>query len=128
MGNFHNNVADAWLDAFARNVSYANAAIWVQLHIGDPGAAGTANPAANTARRQATFGTPAAGGVISNTALLEWLTVPNGETYTHISLWTATSGGTFLGNDQLSAPAAVTAGDTFRIPVGDLDLVLTTVL
>ena len=37
MGNFHNDVADAMLDAFARNVSYANSAVWVKLHLGDPG-------------------------------------------------------------------------------------------
>jgi len=128
MGNFHNDVADAWLDAFARNVSYANAAVWVKLHIGDPGAAGTANPAAETTRKQGTFGSAASGGVISNTAAVEWTLVSTTETYTHISLWTASTAGTFLGSDQLSSSAAVTAGDTFRLPIGDLDLNITTVL
>jgi hypothetical protein len=128
MGNFHNDVVDAWLDAFARNISYANAAVWVKLHLGDPGAAGTANPAAETTRKQATFGTAASGGAISNTAVIEWLSVSTTETYLWVSLWTASTAGTFLGNDQLSSSAAVTAGDTFRIPIGDLDLTVTTVL
>jgi hypothetical protein len=128
MGNFHNDVADAWLDAFARNVSYANAAVWVKLHIGDPGAAGTANPAAETTRKQATFGTPAAGGAIANTVAVEWTAYPAAETLTHVSLWTASTAGTFLGNDALSSPAVMAINDTFRIPIGDLDLDITTVL
>lgn len=124
MGSFADTVRNAWLNAFARATSYSNAEVWVKLHIGDPGVAGTSNPAANTTRKQGTFGSVAASGAISNTAMLEWTAVPNTETYTHISLWTASSGGTFLGSDDLSASAAVVAGDTFRIPVGDLDLTI----
>ena len=109
----------------ARNTSYANAAVWVQLHLGDPGSAGTSNPAAETDRVQATFGSAASGRAISNTAVIEWLAVSNSETYTWVSLWTASTSGTFLGRDDLSSSAAVTAGDTFRIPIGDLDLTIT---
>lgn len=125
MGTFADGVANSFLDAFARNVSYANAAVWVKLHLGDPGAAGTSNPAANTTRQQATYGAGAASRAITNTAAVEWTSVPNSETYTHISLWTANAAGTFLGSDDLSSSAAVTAGDTFRIPIGDLDLSFT---
>lgn len=128
MGNFHNDVADAMLDAFARNVSYANSAVWVKLHLGDPGSAGTGSPAVNTTRQQAVFASAATGGTISNTSVIEWTSVSTTETYSHISLWTASTSGTFLGNDQLSSNAAVTAGDTFRIPIGDLDLTIATVL
>jgi hypothetical protein len=125
MGTFAEATRNSMLDAFARNVSYANAAVYVKLHTGDPGAAGANNAAANTTRQQATFGAGAASGAISNTAAVEWTNVSNTETYTHVSLWTASSGGTFLGSDDLSSSAAVTAGDTFRIPVGDLDLTIT---
>jgi hypothetical protein len=125
MGTFAEGVRNAWLDAFARDVAYQNSAVYVKLHIGDPGAAGTSNPAANTTRQQGTFGTPASGAAISNTAAIEWTSVPNAETYSHVSLWTASSGGTFLGSDDLSSTAAVSVGDTFRIPIGDLDLTIT---
>lgn len=125
MGTFAEATRNSMLDAFARNVSYANAAVWVKLHIGDPGAAGTSNAAAETTRKQVTFGSAAATGAISNTAAVEWTNVSTTETYSHISLWTASSAGTFLGSDDLSSTAAVTAGDTFRIPVGDLDLTIT---
>jgi len=122
MGTFAEATRNSFLDAFARNVSYANSAVWVKLHLADPGPAGTTSPAANTTRQQATFGSAASTGAISNTVAVEWTSVPNSETYSHISLWTASSGGTFLGSDDLSSTASVTAGDTFRIPIGDLDL------
>ena len=125
MGTFAEATRNSMLDAFARNVSYANAAVWVKLHLGDPGAAGANNAAAETTRKQATFGDAAATGAITNTAAVEWTNVSTSETYSHISLWTASTNGTFLGSDDLSSTAAVTAGDTFRIPIGDLDLTIT---
>jgi hypothetical protein len=125
MGTFAETVRNSWLDAFARNVSYANAAVWVKLHISDPGSAGTLGPAAETTRKQATFGSAAATGAITTTAATEWTNVSTTEVYSHISLWTASTSGTFLGSDDLSSTASVTAGDTFRIPTGDLDLAIT---
>lgn len=117
-------VANGLLDALFRNVSYANAAVWVKLHTGDPGSAGTANAATETDRVQATF-SAASGGAITNSADLEWLAVAAGETYSHISLWTASTAGTFLGSDALNASKTVNAGDNFTIPAGDLDATLT---
>lgn len=125
MGTFSDLVANSWLDAVARNTSYAEAEFWVKLHLGDPGSAGTSNAAAETTRKQVTFGSAAASRAISNTAAVEWLNVSTTETYTHVSFWDASTGGNFLGRDDLSSSAAVTAGDTFRIPIGDLDLSVT---
>lgn len=125
MGTFSDLVANSFLDAVARNVSYAEAAVWVKLHLGDPGSAGTTNAAVETTRKQATFGSAASGRAISNTVAVEWTNVSTNETYTHVSLWDAESGGNFLGRDDLSSPAPVEAGDTFRIPIGDLDLTFT---
>lgn len=113
------------LDAYSRNVSYVNAAVWVKLHTGDPGNAGAANPAGNTTRQQATFASAAAVGAQSNSAQIQWTNVPNAETYSWISLWSASSAGNFLGNAQLTTPRTVAIGDTFTIPVGDLDITST---
>jgi hypothetical protein len=125
VGTFAEGERNKMLDAWAGRTTYtANAAVYVKLHLGAPGAAGTSNPAANTTRQAVTFGSAAATGAISNTANVEWTSVSNTETYSHVSFWTASSGGTFLGDDDLSSTAAVTAGDTFRIPTGDLDLTL----
>lgn len=116
MGTFSDTTVHGWLDSLT--------AIWVKLHLADPGAAGTTSPAANTTRIEATC-SAASGRARTNSAVVEWTNVPNAETYTHVSLWSASSGGTFLGRDDLSSPAAVEAGDTFRIPIGDLDLSIT---
>lgn len=114
--------ANAVLDALCRSVAWAEPdATWVQLHVGDPGAAGTSNPAVETDRVQATFASPASGGTISNTTQLQWLAVAGTEDYTHFSVWTASSAGTFLFSGTITANA-VTIGDTFTIPVGDLDV------
>jgi hypothetical protein len=125
VGTFAEGERNKMLDAWAGRTTYtANAAVYVKLHLGAPGAAGTSNPAANTTRQAVTFGSAAASGAISNTANVEWTSVSNTEVYSHVSFWTASSGGTFLGDDDLSSTASVTAGDTFRIPTGDLDLAL----
>ncbi len=123
MGTISEGERNKMLDAWAGRTAYAaNAAVYAKLHLGDPGAAGTLLPAANTTRQVCTFGVAAATGSISNTVVIEWVNVSTTETYSHVSYWTAATAGTFLGSDDLSATAAVTAGDTFRIPVGDLDV------
>lgn len=124
MGSFAVGERNKMLDALAGRTTYtANAAFYLKLHIGDPGVAGTSNAAAETTRQAVTFGSAAATGAISNTAAVEWTNVSTTETYTYVSFWTAASAGTFLGSDDITS-AAVTAGDTFRIPIGDLDLTL----
>lgn len=112
--------ANSMLDAYVRNVSYSgNAAVWVKLHVGDPGAAGTSNAAGETTRKQATFGTGAAAGTIANTVALSWTNVSTSEDYTHFSLWTASTAGTFLGSGTMTSNA-VGAGDDFSIAIGAL--------
>lgn len=118
--------ANAILNALCKSAAWTEPeAVWVQLHTGDPGAAGTSNAATETTRKQATFGTDADGGATSNTAALEWTDVAGSETYTHYSAWDASTSGNFLFSGTVTANA-VTAGDTFRIAVGDLDVSLTT--
>lgn len=111
--------ANAMLDALYRNVSYANAAVWIKLHVGDPGAAGTSNAAVETTRKQGTFGTPAASGTIANTVAMLWTAVAGSEDFTHFSMWTASTAGTFLGSGTIVANA-VGAGDNFNVPIGSL--------
>jgi len=98
MGSIAVGERNKMLYALAARANYTMpAAFYVQLHIGDPGAAGTSNVAANTTRKLVTFGSAAAAGAISNTADIEWLAVPNLETYTHVSFWSASGAGTFGG-------------------------------
>jgi uncharacterized protein (UPF0333 family) len=96
---------------------------WVQLHVGDPGVNGTTSVAVETDRVQATWGSVVAGAA-SNSAQLQWLAVAGTEDYTHFTVWTASSAGTFGFSGTITANA-VTTGDTFTIPIGDLDVSLT---
>lgn len=116
--------ANSILDALCRSVAWTDPAeVWVKLHTGDPGAAATANAATETTRKQATFGTGASGGAISNTAALTWTNVAGTEDYTHFSAWDASTAGTFLFSGTVTSNAVV-AADTFTIPIGDLDVTL----
>ncbi len=95
---------------------------WVKLHVGAPGAAGTANPATETTRKQVTWGT-VSGGAGDNTGALTWTNVAGSEDYTHFTVWTASTAGTFGFSGVITANA-VTTGDTFTIPANDLDVAL----
>jgi hypothetical protein len=98
---------------------------WIKLHIGAPGAAGTANAAANTTRKQVTWTSPSSGAM-SNSDAPAWSTgeVTTTENYTHWTAWSASSAGTF-GFSGTMTGGNVTAGTAFSIPVGDLDVSLT---
>lgn len=96
---------------------------WIKMHTGAPGASAASNAAGNTTRKQATFGS-AASGAATTTGALTWTNVSTSEDYTHFSAWSAESGGTFGFSGTVTANA-VTAGDTFEIAAGDLDVSLT---
>jgi hypothetical protein len=102
----------------------APAGVYVKLHLGDPGETGTGNPAAETDRVQATFGTPAASGSISNTVAIQWTGLAATETLTHLSLWDASTAGNCLWTGALTGSVNVSSGGTFTIAIGDLDISL----
>lgn len=118
-------IANSILDALARNTAWSQpAAFCVKLHTGDPGSAGTSNAAGETTRKAVTCSAASAGG-ITNSADIAWTNVSTSETYSHVSFWSATSAGTFLGSDDLAVSRAVLAGDNFTIAAGSLTLALT---
>lgn len=121
------DIADDILDALCRSVAWTEpAAFYVKLHLGDPGAAGASNAAVETTRKAVTF-SAASGGAITNSAAITWTNVSTTETYSHVSFWDAAVAGTFLGSDALNTPRAMTAGDTFEIAIGDLDISITAI-
>jgi hypothetical protein len=92
----------------------APAAVYIKLHTGDPGEACTSNAATEATRKAVTFSAASSGAITSN-ATVEWTNVSTTETYSHWSLWDASTGGNALWYGALSSSAAVTAGDTFQI-------------
>ena len=88
--------------------------VYIKLHTADAGEAGTSSAASETTRKVAAWAT-AASGSIATSATLEWTNVAATETYTHWSMWDASTAGNCLWTGALSSSAAVTAGDTFQI-------------
>lgn len=118
-----NKLLDAVFNATTTGGGLPTANVWVKLHIGDPGEAGTANAAGETTRQQVSMAA-AASGATTNDADLTWTSVSTGETYSHISIWDASTAGNCLWTGALSASKTVNVGDNFTIPTGDLDVTL----
>jgi len=116
--------ANGFLNALGNNTSFAITQAYVKLHLGDPGAAGTANPATETTRKAASFGTPS-GGAVANDSAITWTGIAGTEDPTHFSLWDTVgpAGGNFLGSGTVTA-AGYTAGDTYEVAIGGLTLTL----
>jgi hypothetical protein len=122
--NLAAGVANSILAALVNGSSFTGfSPVYVKLHVGAPGAAGTSNPAGNTVRQSAGgFATPA-GGVTSNSAAVNWTAVSTSETYTHVTLWDASTGGTFIASGSITA-GAILAGQNFQIPAGGMTVTL----
>lgn len=123
-----NYLENAWANTIrggGNGTNYtAPAAVYVKLHIGDPGEDGTGNAAGNTTRQVVTFGA-SSDGVITSTVLVEWTSVSTTETYSHVSLWDNSTAGNCLVTGALAATKSVTAGDTFQLPSGQVTFTLT---
>lgn len=116
-------LADQWLDALGNNDTFAVAAVYVKLHVGDPGAAGTANAATETTRKEASF-SAASSGTLTSDAALTWTNIAGSQDATHFTAWDNISTGNFLFSGTITANA-YTAGDTFTIASGSLTVSLT---
>lgn len=115
-------LANALLNHAFRNVAYTPpTAIYAKAHVGDPGAAGTANASAQTTRLQTTFAAAAAGAIaMSNTPEF---TLNATETLSHVSFWDTAgpSGGNFLFSAQASVSKGGVSGDIIRIATNTIN-------
>jgi hypothetical protein len=100
------NLANAWLNVLDNTAFSAIAATYIQLHTGTPGASGTSNVSSVTTREAVTW-SAASGAVLtaSNTPTWTSWAGTNGEVVTDISIWSASTSGTFY----FSCPLAGTA-------------------
>ena len=113
-------VVNAFLASLVNGTGFTNyGTLFVQLHVGAPGAAGTTNGAGNTTRQAAGTFTAPSGGSSTNNAAVTWTAVGTAETYSHITLWSLVSAGVFIASGSITANA-VAIGDTFTIPIGDI--------
>lgn len=116
-------VVDAFLASILNDVAFtAYGPVYVQLHTGAPGAAGTSNIAGESTREScgsnSAFAAPS-GGSTTNSNAINWTSVSTAETYTDVSIWSAATGGVFIASGTITANA-VEVGDNFSIPIGDM--------
>lgn len=116
-------LADELLDAVGNNSSFAVGAVFIKLHIGDPGANGTANPATETTRKAASFGASSSGTLTSD-ADITWTNIAGSQDATFFTAWDSATTGNFLFSGGITGNA-YTAGDTYVIPSGSLTVSLT---
>lgn len=107
-------VANANLDWLRGTAPLSIAGMFIQLHVGDPFGAGTASPSAVTTRRQATMNA-ASGGQITLNSMSGTYAMTATETISHFSVWTASSGGTFLWSGTWTVSRSVVNGDTIVV-------------
>ena len=83
---------------------------YVSLHTGDPGTSGASEASGGSpayARQQTTWTAGAADGVVDGSQVT--VDVPAG-TYTHFGLWSAATGGTFVGGGSIASTTLAAQG------------------
>lgn len=125
MSDLSDYLENALLDHIRGGTTYtAPSGLYVKMHTGAAGEAGTANAAGETTRVAATFGTAASGGSISNTVAVQWTGVSTTETWSHFSVWDASTAGNCLFVGALDASKALTSGEDAEFAIGALTLAL----
>ena len=121
---FTQDTAQKILAKILKNTDFTHPTAWhVSLHTADPGNTGASECTGGSyARQSATFGT-ISGKAVSNSGALEFTGMP-ACTVTHVGIWSLASGGAFWWGGAATASKTLTAGDTYRIPVGDLTATL----
>ena len=92
----------------------AAVAAYLSLHTADPGATGTSELTGGTpayARQPATWAAASAGSRASTGSVT--FNVPGGTTISHFGLWTAVTGGVYLGSDTLRGAGNAIVTETF---------------
>lgn len=112
---------NALLNHVTNTSSLTAATLYVKLHTGNPGEDALNYGATETTRQAISFSS-ASSGTITNSAAVEWTNVAANETYTHWSLWDASTSGNPIWYGSLVSSVAVVAGDTFRLTTLSLTL------
>jgi len=114
------NTANKLLNTIGRTgTTFTAGTLYVQLHTdassdAGPGNVGTANVSAVTTRYQATFSAASAGSMALSSMGGTW-SMTASENIKYITLWDASTAGTFLWSVQLTSPKSVVSGDTLSL-------------
>jgi hypothetical protein len=116
-------LANKWLDVLGAAGPAAGTTFtgitsnYVQLHTGEPGAAGTSLVSSVTTRVVMNWAAAAAGSKAIQATFPAWANWAgtNGEIVTNISVWDALTSGNFLFSVLLTASKTVNTGDTLTL-------------
>lgn len=118
---FASSTANSWLGVLGNGASAgttytALAGNYGQLHTADPGAAGTTSISVGSTTRVAVGLAAASAGAraLTGTAPV-WTNGGTSETISHISLWSASTAGTFVLSGALTASKAWASTDTLTL-------------
>jgi len=116
-------LANAFLDSLGNATAFSVTTPYVKLHVGDPGANGTANPATETTRKSVSFAASSSGALASDAAIT-WTNIAGSQDATYFTAWDSATTGNFLFSGTITGNP-YTAGDTYTIPSGSLTVSLT---
>jgi len=98
----------------------AGVVAYVSAHTGDPGTTGANEVSGGSYARKAIAWGAASAGQINATGTVD-ISIPGSTTVSYVGLWSAVTGGTFYGSDDIAAETFAAAG-TLRINSAEIDL------
>jgi len=118
------NMANAILNIYRGTTFTGIATPFIQLHtsVGDPGVNGTSNISVGSTTRNAIVWTAAAAGSITLSTLSAWTNGGTSETISYVTLFSASSAGTFYQSFSLTTPQAWASTNTLTITTFTLSI------
>ena len=114
----------ALLDATLRATSYTSpTTVYLALYTSDPGDDNSGTECSGTSYARQSVSFSRSGATASNSAAVEFPTAGGAwGTITHFGVLDAATSGNLLYHGALTTSRAITSGDIFRVPTGDLDI------
>ena len=126
--SFSNFLETELLDHVFTNSAYtAPSTLYLSLHTANPDedASGTEVSTSGTAYVRQSGSFTVSGNTATTDAAIEYATATaDYGTVSHVAIWDAETSGNMLAYAALTTPKAISTGDVFRIPTGDLDITL----
>lgn len=113
------NYLEAKIAAALGGTAFSISARYVQMHTGYPGEAGLI---AASLTPRVSMAVTSVAGVVSNSAIVAFDSVPDDETWTHFSVWDASTGGNCLIVAALVKNVVVQTGADAAFTIGDLTI------
>lgn len=126
--SFSNFLETEILDhVFANNAYTAPTTLYLALFTANPDedGSGAEVSTSGTAYARQTVAFTVSGNTASNSGAVEYPTATASfGTVSHVGIYDALTSGNLIAYAALSSSKAITTGDVFRVPVGDLDITL----